>query len=98
MASIPHLKQLVGRYKNQGLVLIGVHSDKDAAKMKSTVKTMGMTWPIAQDGQHKMLDSFKANGFPTYCLVDRKGRLRVCDGDPDDLDRAIGVLLRERRS
>lgn len=64
--------------------------------MKATVKQLGMSWPIAQDGGHKMLDAFHANGFPTYCLIDRKGRLRVCDGDPADLDRAIGILLREK--
>jgi hypothetical protein len=64
--------------------------------MKATVKELDMTWPIGQDGDGKTLASFKCNGFPTYCLVDKKGRLRVNDGDPEDLDRAIKVLLAEK--
>jgi hypothetical protein len=78
------------------LVLIGLHSDKDAAKMKETVKELGMTWPIGQDGAAKTLTSFKCNGYPTYCLVDRKGILRGNDLDPGDLDRAIKTLLAEK--
>lgn len=93
---MPHLKELYGRYKDQGLVLIGLHSDKDAAQMKATVKELGMTWPIGQDGAAKTLASFKCNGFPTYCLVDRKGILRVNDIEPDDLEKAIKVLVKER--
>ena len=64
--------------------------------MKEAVKELGMTWPIGQDGQAKTLASFKCNGFSTYCLVDRKGRLRGNDVDPDDLERAIKVLLSEK--
>ena len=49
--------------------------------MKETVKELAMDWPIGQDGAAKTLASFKCNGYPTYCLVDRKGRLRVNDAD-----------------
>jgi len=93
---MPHLKELYGRYKSQGLVLIGLHSDPEAAKGKAAVKRLGLTWPIGQDGACKTQAAFKSNGFPTYCLVDRKGRLRVDDIDPRDLERAIKVLLKEK--
>jgi len=93
---MPHLKELYGRYKGQGLVLIGLHSDKDAAKMKATVKELGMTWPIGQDGEGKTLSALKGSGYPTYALVDRKGRLRANDIEGDDLDKAIKVLLKEK--
>ena len=93
---MPHLKELYGRYKSQGLVLIGLHSDKGEPQMKAAVKELGMTWPIGMDAEGKTLASLKDNGFPTYCLVDRKGILRVNDIDPSDLEKAIKALLKEK--
>lgn len=90
------MKELYGRYKSQGLVLIGVHSDDNAAEMKKAVKTHKITWPIAQDTKGKTLKAYESNAFPTYALVDRKGKLRVMDVEPEELERVIKLLLKEK--
>src|ERR1043165_2180705 len=43
-ASMPHVQELYKKYKDQGLVIVGIHSDKDAAKGKTAVTEWGMTW------------------------------------------------------
>ncbi len=93
---MPHLRELQSRYKGQGLALIGIHSDKDAKAMKETVKKNSITWPIAQDNSGKTTEAFATNAFPTYALIDRKGKVRVMDIEPEDLEKAIKLLLKEK--
>lgn len=64
--------------------------------MKQAVAKHKMTWPIAQDGTGKTMKAFASNAFPTYALIDRKGKLRVMDIEPEDLEKAIKALLKEK--
>jgi len=93
---MPHLKELYGRYKDQGLVLISIHSDKDAAKGKAKAKELAMTWPIAFDGPAVTMGAFHCDSFPDYCIIDRKGKVRVCDLANGEVDRAVEALLKEK--
>ncbi|MCB8932643.1 MAG: redoxin family protein [Fimbriimonadaceae bacterium] len=93
---MPHLKELNRRYKDQGLVLIGIHSDPDAAKMKAAVKENGLDYLIAQDGEKKTMRAMHADSFPDYYLIDRSGKLRFADLANAELDRAVEVLLKEK--
>lgn len=93
---MPHLKELYGRYKDQGLVLIGVHSDPDGAKMRATVKELGMVWPIAFDGQSKTMKAMDADSFPDYYVIDKKGLVRFADLANAEVDRAVGMLIKEK--
>jgi thiol-disulfide isomerase/thioredoxin len=95
-ASMPHLKELLEKNAARGLVVIGVHSDKDAAKMRDVVKELNMTWPIAQDGAAKTFKAYFGDSFPDYYVIDRKGRLRFADLANSELDRAVDMLLKER--
>jgi hypothetical protein len=64
--------------------------------MKATVKKEKITWPIAQDGGGKMMDALQCNAFPTYTLIDRKGRVRMNDIETDDVEKAVKLLLKEK--
>lgn len=57
---------------------------------------LGMTWPIFFDGSQKLMNAYKAEGYPSYYIVDRKGKLRIADIDDSDLERAIKKLLKEK--
>jgi hypothetical protein len=93
---MPHLKELYGRYKDQGLVLIGIHSDKDAEKGKAAVSELGMTWPIAYDVEKGTMEAFHCDSFPDYCVIDRKGIVRYCDLANAEVDKAVELLLKEK--
>ena len=93
---MPHLKELYGRYKDQGLVLIGVHSDKKDADGKAMVKELDMNWPIALDGAVATMKSFNCDSYPDYCVIDRKGLVRFCDLSNAEVDRAVEALLKEK--
>ena len=92
------MRELSERYRDQGLVLIGVHTTNGAEKMPAFAKEHGVTWPIAADVDKKTVRAFGIDSFPDYCLIDRQGKLRVVDLANGDLDRAVKVLLAEGAS
>ena len=93
---MPHLKELYGRYKDQGLVLIGVHSDKNTAEGEKVAKDLAMNYPIAFDPEGKLMKSFGCDSFPDYVVIDRKGTVRVVDLANAEVDKAVEALLKEK--
>ena len=93
---MPKLKELHQRYKDQGLVLIGVHSDPDAAKMEAAVKENALDFLIAQDGEKKLMKALQGDSFPDYYVIDRSGNVRFADLANAELERAVETLLKEK--
>jgi hypothetical protein len=77
------------RYKDQGLVLIGVHTTKGSEKMAAFAKDVGIDYPIAIDINKQTISSFAVDSYPDYYVIDRKGNLRFADLGNADLERAI---------
>jgi thiol-disulfide isomerase/thioredoxin len=94
-AAMPHLKELYARHKDEGLVVIGVHTASQGEKMAEYVKQEALPWPVAVDAEGKTVASFHVDSFPDYYLIDRAGNLRVADLANGELDRAVIALLKE---
>lgn len=80
--------------KSQGLVLLGVHSDKNAASGLKIAKQKKITYPVVQDIGNKTNDAYKIQGYPTVIVVDKKGIVRFVY--PKDLDKVVKQLLKEK--
>ena len=93
---MPHLKELHRKYKDQGLVLIGMHSDPDGEKMKVAVKENALEYVIGFDGDKSMFKSFALDSYPDYVIIDRKGVVRFVDLANSQVDRAVEMLLKEK--
>ena len=76
--------------KGQGLVFIGVHSDKWEPGVQAAKKHK-ITYPITNDVSSKTGDAYKVNGYPTVYVIDKKGIVRFVD--PPDLKAAVKKLL-----
>ena len=96
MAAVPQLNELYSRYKDQGLVLIGVHTKSRAEGMADAVLENEIGYPVAADIEGKTVESFRVDSFPDYYLIDRSGKLRVADLANSDLERVIKILLKEK--
>ncbi len=97
MASIPENVEIVKKYKDQGLVFVGVH---DAAngwdKAASVVKDKGINYPIAHDkSPGASATDFKVQFWPTYVLIDRNGIIRGAGLTPNHVEDAVKLLLAE---
>lgn len=97
-ASIPHLTELQARYKDKGVVFVGV-SNEDAATVKPFVQNMGakMEYAVAVDkdeGTSKAyMEAFGQNGIPTAFVVDKQGRVAWVGHPMDDQFEATIVAL-----
>src|SRR5438552_15804355 len=78
MAAIPHNNELLKKYKDQGLVSVGVGTSKRGKeKMEQTVSARGIEYPTARDADSKSEKAWAVHYYPTYARVDRKRGVRV---------------------
>jgi thiol-disulfide isomerase/thioredoxin len=95
-AAMPHLKELYGKHKDDGLVVIGVHTTSQGERMKAFVEEQQLPWPVAVDVDKKTVSAFRVDSYPDYYVIDRSGNLRVADLANKELDRVVEMLLKEK--
>lgn len=97
MAAIPHNNELLKKYKDQGLRIIGVCThQRGQEKMEQTVKERKMEYPTARDPDLKSQSAWKVHYYPTYAIVDRKGVVRIVGLQPDHVEEVVKKLLAEK--
>jgi len=94
-SAIPHLKELYEQHKEDGLVVIGLHTTNQGEKMAEFAKSELIPYPVAVDVDGATVKAFHVDSFPDYYLIDRRGDLRFADLSNAEVDRAIAVLLAE---
>ncbi len=72
--TIPYLKQWWEKYKEKGLVIVGVHSpefefEKDTDNVKTALRRYGVTWPVVQDNEMKIWNAYANHYWPAKYLV-----------------------------
>jgi len=102
-AAIPHVEQLYEKYKNRGLVVVGVHTpeedyERNVNYVRSTIKELGITYPVAIDGSAATWATYENQWWPNFLLFDRSGKLvfqHAGEGAYQEIDQAVEKLLRE---
>lgn len=96
MAAIPHNNELLKKYKNKGLVIVGIcTSSRGQEKMDQTVKEKGIEYPTARDPMLKSQTGWEVHYYPTYAIVDRKGIVRAIGLQPEYVEKLVQKLLDE---
>jgi thiol-disulfide isomerase/thioredoxin len=91
------------KYRGRGLVVIGVHTpefwfEQDPDNVRRAAREMRVEYPIALDPDYGIWNDFANRYWPAVYLSDAEGRIRYHhfgEGDYDDCERAIQMLLRE---
>ncbi len=102
---LPDLKWLEEKYKDQPVVVIGVHAAKFLNEQKieniqSAVTRYQIDHPVVVDNQHSIWDSFSVRAWPTFVVIDPEGSVKAHfsgEGHRQDLDNAIQKILVEAR-
>ena len=71
----PLLEETWQRYRDEGLVVIGIDAQDFRTDAQRFVDRYGLTYPIAFDGHGSSLGRFGNTGFPETWFVGRDGRL-----------------------
>ncbi len=101
--TLPWLRTWAEKYRDQGLVVIGVHTpefsfEQDLDSIRREAKSQRVDYPIAVDSQYAIWNAFDNHYWPALYFVDAQGRIRhhqFGEGNYDQLETVIRQLLAE---
>jgi thiol-disulfide isomerase/thioredoxin len=101
--TMPYVRDWASKYKDQGLVVIGVHTpefsfEQVSENVKNASKEMGIAYPVAVDSKYEIWNSFRNHYWPALYLIDENGKIRYQkfgEGDYLEIEQNIQQLLRE---
>jgi cytochrome c biogenesis protein CcmG, thiol:disulfide interchange protein DsbE len=71
----PFLQDTYERYRDQGLVVLGVDAQDFREDARRFMDRFSVTYPVVYDGKGSTLGKWGVTGFPETFFVDRSGRL-----------------------
>jgi thiol-disulfide isomerase/thioredoxin len=97
--SIPHLTALQKKYKDQGVVIVGVSAEESKVVEPFVVKQgEKMEYTVAVDKEEATtkayLEAFGVNGIPHAFIIDREGRIAWAGHPMDGLDQALDGIVK----
>jgi cytochrome c biogenesis protein CcdA/thiol-disulfide isomerase/thioredoxin len=101
--TLPYLKSWWEKYKDKGLVIIGVHSpefefEKNPENVRKAIADFKLTYPIVQDNNFSTWRAYENQYWPAKYFIDKEGYIRHThfgEGDYDESERVIQELLQE---
>jgi thiol-disulfide isomerase/thioredoxin len=106
LRTLPYVRAWAQKYKDRGLVVIGVHSpefafERNVDNVRRAAKDLRVDFPIAIDSDHAIWRAFKNAYWPALYFVDALGRIRhhqFGEGEYERSERIIQQLLAEARA
>jgi cytochrome c biogenesis protein CcdA/thiol-disulfide isomerase/thioredoxin len=103
LRSLPYVKAWYEKYKDHGLVVIGVHApefafEKDLSNVRRAVADLGVKYPVAVDNQYAIWQAFHNQYWPAHYFIDAIGQIRwhhFGEGEYDQSEQIIRRLLVE---
>lgn len=103
LRTLPYVKAWAEKYRDQGLVVIGVHApefafERDIGNVTKEAKKLGIDYPIAIDNNYSIWRAFNNQYWPAHYFIDASGHIRYQhfgEGDYAQSERVIQELLRQ---
>jgi thiol-disulfide isomerase/thioredoxin len=104
--TLPFVKSWDDRYRAKGLTVIGVHSpefdeERKVENLREAVSSLGIGYAVATDNDYQTWRAYKVEAWPTFFLLDKRGRIRwmhVGEGNYGEAERQLQKLLAEKES
>jgi len=103
LRSLPYVRAWADKYRDQGLVVIGVHApefafEKNLDNVRKAVQDLGITYPVAIDNNYAIWRAFGNQYWPAHYFADAQGNLRYHhfgEGEYEQSELVIRKLLAE---
>ena len=104
MRSLPYVEAWEKRYRDQGLVVIGIHTpefafEKIEANVAKAIKDFNVRYPVVMDNDRKLWKAFDNSSWPAHFFIDARGLIRAehdGEGGYDKSEAFLRTLLAER--
>jgi thiol-disulfide isomerase/thioredoxin len=99
--TLPYVNRWAREYGPQGLELVLIHSpefsfERIRPNIESILPGLGVTYPVALDGDYRTWRAWQNRAWPALYLLDREGRVRLVregEGHSAEIEGAIRNLL-----
>jgi cytochrome c biogenesis protein CcdA/thiol-disulfide isomerase/thioredoxin len=106
LRAIPYVEAWSEKYKDDGLVVIGVHTpefafEKDQGNVSKAVHELKITYPVALDSNYAIWKAFHNEYWPAHYFIDAQGNIRYHhfgEGEYDKSEQIIQQLLKEKNA
>jgi thiol-disulfide isomerase/thioredoxin len=103
LRTLPYVRAWADKYKDQGLVVIGVHTpefefEKNPDNVRRAARDMQVRYPVGIDSQYSVWRAFDNHAWPAVYLIDARGRVRYThfgEGEYAATEKMIQQLLVE---
>ena len=101
LRTLPYITQWDEKYREKGLVIIGVHApefafEKETSNVKKAIAAHGIKYPVAMDNGFATWENYKNRYWPTHYLIDKEGQVvytHFGEGKYDVMEHNIRHLL-----
>lgn len=101
LRQIPYVRAWAAKYKDQGLVVIGVHApefafEQNIDNVRRATRQLGVDYPVAIDNEHGVWQAFDNQYWPALYFIDAQGHIRHSkfgEGDYAESERILQQLL-----
>lgn len=101
--TLPYLRDWNEKYKDKGLVIIGVHSpefefEKSEKNVAQAINDFKLTYPVMQDNDFATWRAYNNRYWPAKYFIDKDGYIRYThfgEGAYDESEKVIQDLLKE---
>jgi len=101
---LPYVKAWNEKYKDQGLVVVGVHTpefayEKSARNVQDAIDRLQIKHAVAQDNQYATWRAFDNQYWPAVYLIDKQGKIvysHFGEGSYGATEKKIQALLAEQ--
>ncbi len=101
--TLPYLKDWNTKYKDKGLVIIGVHTpefefEKNSENVRKAIADFKIEYPVMQDNEYATWNAYSNRYWPAHYLIDKNGKIRdehFGEGAYDETEQKIQNLLKE---
>ena len=101
LRALPYVESWYEKYKDHGLVVIGVHApefafEKAPNNVRRAVADLKVTYPVALDNDYAIWQAFNNQYWPAHYFIDATGRIRAHhfgEGNYGESEQIIRELL-----
>jgi len=101
LRSIPYVRAWAEKYRDHGLVVIGIHApefafERNVDNVRNAIATLKIGYPVAIDNEYKIWRAFENEYWPAHYFIDGNGKVRhhhFGEGEYAESERVIQKML-----
>lgn len=102
LRSLPYLRDWWKKYKNDGLIIIGIHTpefefEKDSENVEKAIQDLKIDWPVVLDNENLNWNNFANQFWPSKYLANQNGNIVLThfgEGCYEEIEKQIQNLLK----